>query len=100
MNKYRQGDVILIEDNTIETKKSGPCILAYGEVSGHKHELSGDVKYTMGSNGLATMVEIGQVGAILQHDSHDSIQIPQGKYRVRLQREFDIVEGISRQVLD
>ena len=96
----RQGDVMLspvmeIKGNLIAKKEK---ILAYGEVTGHKHTLRGDAKFYENGDGQV-LIEIGKEGAILEHEEHDNLIIPKGKYAVILQREFDIVEGV-RQVMD
>lgn len=95
---FRQGDVLLRRVNEVNgTKVNHNGILAYGEVTGHKHVLSGlGVQFFESSGQVA--VEIPEV-AELVHEEHEKLTIPKGKYEVIIQREFDLVEGV-REVLD
>jgi len=88
MKVYRHGDVVLFPCNDIpETvTKSNNLILAYGEVTGHKHQIS---------RGLAELFEAGSVKylkvieeAALTHEEHQEIMLPKGNYKVTIQRTY------------
>ena len=85
---YRQGDLLLIReerglDALYEPTVVASRIVQEGEATGHAHRLEGggDV-YNQGtyvtSDGTATLV----------HDEHDTIELPEGTYRVLRQREY------------
>lgn len=111
MNKiFRQGDVLLREVSASKGKKvaDNKYTLAFGEITGHHHDIIGDVqifkqegehKGTLvgEGNGLLTIQVNSE--ATLTHQEHDHLIIPKGTYEVVMQREYDVVEGI-RQVLD
>jgi hypothetical protein len=98
MTMYRQGDILLVSDD--KTKLQKPTIrkdkvVAYGEVTGHKHEFEGNVLLLENyGNTYADVME----EAKLVHDEHETIIIPEGFYRIIRQREYD-GENI-RQVVD
>lgn len=106
MISYRQGDVLLIEYDSIpkdrkelleydqnqkQDSDNGRCILAYGEVTGHAHAIDSKI---------ATMYSAEQVGnggvlvvnsdGMLTHEEHGPIPVKKGKgrYRVIRQREY------------
>lgn len=97
---YRQGDILLKKIEKIDGKKvcEEQKILAYGEVTGHKHVLKGKgVKFFETEDGQV-QVQVEQT-AQLMHEEHHQIDIEQGNYLIVQQREFDLVEGV-RQVAD
>lgn len=61
-------------------------IVAYGEATGHKHEFEGDAKLL--ASGDRMFAEVSEA-AQLVHNEHDTIEIPEGFYKVVRQREFD-----------
>lgn len=108
-------------------KMENPRVIAEGEVTGHKHEFAGgrlDGK-TVNENGrmvfrpnppryitrrgFLSSMGIGAVAgpvillnvakpATLKHPEHNSLNIPEGKYVVYGQREYD--ETMTRRVVD
>jgi hypothetical protein len=99
---YRQGDVLLVKTRSTERKSlvaatKGSRVLAYGEVTGHKHVLSGDRAEFYDNQG--TVLVNLPVGGELVHEEHSAIQLPKGTYKVVLQREHDLVQGV-RAVMD
>ena len=94
----RQGDVCLFKVDNIEgkTEKKDGTILAYGEVTGHKHLLSGQILESISET--ERFIEVLDI-AKLTHEEHNSLDIPKGKYKVLLQREVDLL-GEVRQVID
>ena len=126
--KYQQGDVVMLKvdddyfkenvkyggDNIVKYHGKQPthAIVAFGEVTGHTHQVNmanmlkgAGVTLHMGYNREAgTDVPDGFVvqneGVILTHEEHDPLELPPGKYIVRIVREFDHIAGRSRYVAD
>ena len=126
--KYQQGDVVMFKvddeyfksntksghDNVVEYHGKQPthAILEFGEVTGHTHQINmanmikeAGVTLHMGYNRKAgTDVPDGFVvqneGVILTHEEHDPLELPPGKYIVRIVREFDHIAGRSTYVAD
>ena len=96
---YRQGDVALVKVTSIpesaKRQEPGNPILAYGEVTGHHHQVQ--------SSGAA-LCEAPEVtfldlpgAADLTHQEHATISLPAGTYRLVHQREYH-PEAIRRVV--
>jgi hypothetical protein len=125
--KYQQGDVVMFkvddeyfknntrnEAGVVEYHGKQPthAILAFGEVTGHTHQVNmanmlkeAGVTLHMGYNRKAgTDVPDGFVvqnkGVILTHEEHDPLELPPGKYIVRIVREFDHIARRSTYVAD
>ena len=126
--KYQQGDVVMFKvddeyfksntksghDSVVEYHGKQPthAIVAFGEVTGHTHQVNmanmlkeAGVTLHMGYNRKAgTDVPDGFVvqneGVILTHEEHDPLELPPGKYIVRIVREFDHISGRSQNVAD
>lgn len=105
MKYYRQGDVCIIPikslpDQLTPVKRDGAgVVLAYGEVTGHKHQiLERDVElFAPGEASILAerFLRIGGQGAVLVHEEHAAISLPAGCYEVRHQREYS-PEAIRR----
>ena len=128
MQKYQQGDVVMFKvdekyfkehtrkDKKYKTGYSGGtdthAIVAFGEVTGHKHQVNmkdmakeAGVTLHMGYNGKAGVdvpdaFIVHNETVILTHEEHKPIELPPGKYMVRIVREFDHIAGRSRYVAD
>ncbi|WP_414622343.1 hypothetical protein [Calothrix sp. CCY 0018] len=88
MKPYRQGDVILLPVKQVEGKKSLHLILAQGEVTGHKHRISeGDAQLYAEDTNL--YLSVFSEKAKLVHEEHGSICVPQGNWKVLIQREYE-----------
>lgn len=94
--QYRQGDVFVrrIQSIPAEARPSqrdqNRVILAYGEVTGHAHQIAtpdavGAVLLTVAES--ATFLRLSKK-AQLVHEEHAAIDLPAGEYEVILQREF------------
>lgn len=93
----RQGDVLLVKIKSMpEGLKQKSNVLAFGEVTGHNHRLVGGLVFADRDGKQFCKLESE---GVLEHEDHAHISIPKGVYEVRLQREFDILEGV-RQVMD
>lgn len=139
MKAYRHGEMILIPvPQNLEgqwkdlyeqagQKMKNPRVIAEGEITGHKHELTGgrvDSKAlsedsamaksprtseyvsrrsflrALGIGAVAGPVVLLKVGksATLRHPEHNALPIPAGSYVAFAQREYD--ETMSRRVMD
>lgn len=101
MRLYRQGDVLLkatrktVSDQATVITDQGRTILAYGEVTGHAHEVIADTmtddvvpaqQLFEEPDGSRLLVVRGP--ATLRHEEHAPIAIPSGCYEVVRQREY------------
>jgi len=128
--KYQQGDVVMykVDDKTYEQHTSRSkhndgnafyaggtntsAILAFGEATGHKHQISlkeltdnAGVDLQMSWNGTAGVdvpaaFEVTGEVVTLRHEEHNPIDIPPGKYVVRIVREFDHITRRAGYVAD
>ena len=125
--KYQQGDVVMLKvdddyfkDNvrsgeevvSYNTQSHNNPVLAFGEVTGHKHQIhmkdmldKAEVTLHMGYRGDAGVdvpdaFEVCEETVVLTHEEHKPIELPPGKYIVKIVREFDHIAGRSRYVAD
>ena len=126
--KYQQGDVVMykVNDKKFEdnVKQSDNCtvsytststdsaILAFGEVTGHKHQINmkdmlkeAGVTLHMGYNRKAGVdvpegFQITGTTVKLTHEEHDVVELPPGKYVLRIVRERDHIAGRTGYVAD
>ena len=128
--KYQQGDVIMfqVDDKTFEytvkgnsnnegtvhynTQSHNNPILAFGEATGHLHQIHmkdmlEKAEVTLHMSRFRTAgedtpegFEVREETVTLTHEEHNPIDIPPGKYIVRIVREFDHIAGRSRYVAD
>lgn len=88
---YRQGDVLIIEVNSIPegvevARENGQLIVAHGEATGHMHAVAEpEVK----------MIEVDQARYLqamdaftITHQEHDIVHVPAGSYKIIYQREY------------
>ena len=90
MQPIRQGDVILISVNKTqdEGKPLPHLTLAEGEVTGHSHRISEGQAELYEKDGTLYLRVLSET-ATLTHEEHKAIQIPQGSWMVRIQREYE-----------
>lgn len=95
----RQGDVLLIPTTTNPKNKIAEheYVIAWGETTGHKHLVKGNLTVFQQMEG-PVLIQIHDK-AELVHEEHAPHILKKGTYEVRLQREYDVVQGI-RQVMD
>jgi hypothetical protein len=107
-------------------KMNDPRVIAEGEITGHKHELAGgqvdavalgdsaSARVTATSGYVSRRGFLGSLGigviagpvillkvaraATLKHPEHNALGIPEGRYVVYAQREYD--ETMNRRVVD
>ena len=87
-------------------------VLAFGEVTGHLHQIhmkdmleAAEVTLHMGWHREAGVdvpeaFEVREETVTLTHEEHNPLDVPPGKYVVRIVREFDHMTGRSRYVAD
>lgn len=99
---FRQGEVLLIRiaKKTLPTGlKAKDNVLAYGEATGHHHRLDRNAQVL--TDGAVQFVVVDAVeGSVLQHEEHKPVAVPQGAYKVTIQREYDILRDEVRSVQD
>jgi hypothetical protein len=88
MQPIRQGDVILIPTQSIEGEQLPHLTLAEGEVTGHKHRISEGEAELYERNGTLYLKVLSPT-ALLTHEEHKQIAIPQGDWVIRIQREYE-----------
>ena len=87
MKQYRHGDVFVkeIDEITQDAKPREGLVLAYGEVTGHKHQLdAGEMFETKDGKLYFRLNKKGK----LRHEEHLTITLPKGNYEVIRQREY------------
>jgi hypothetical protein len=88
MKPLRQGDVILQSVSQSEGKKLPHLVLAEGEVTGHAHRISSGEAELYERNGTLYLKVLSST-ATLTHEEHKPINIPQGTWIVKIQREYE-----------
>ena len=129
-NKYQQGDVVMfqVDDETFKksvidhsstggivhynTQSHNNPILAFGEATGHMHQIhmknmldAAEVtlhmhRFREAGKDTPEGFEVREETVTLTHEEHKPIDVPPGKYIVRIVREFDHIAGRSRYVAD
>lgn len=91
MINLRQGEILIYEIKAKKkfeaygyTKKAGN-VIAEGEISGHLHAVTNGKLYEKDGK----IVLEADKGCILTHPEHKSIPIPEGKYEIAIQVEYD-----------
>lgn len=92
---YRQGDVLIVPVRSIPrevepvARDAGRVVLAYGEVTGHAHAIS-DKRAALFRDPklMAVFMSVSGEAVALEHDEHETINIPPGNYQIVRQREY------------
>jgi len=86
----RQGDLLFIKVQSIpkEAKRVKSQILAYGETTGHKHELVGAPVFATGTN-LYFPVQDGGEEVKVVHEEHRTEKFESGFWMLRRQRQWE-----------
>jgi hypothetical protein len=89
---FRQGDVLIISSDTSVTGTKLPHLtLAEGEVTGHRHRISNGDAELLERDGVLYLKVLSPT-ALLTHEEHAEVTIPQGNWEIRIQREY-VPEG-------
>jgi hypothetical protein len=95
----RQGDVKILKikslpsESLIDARDNNVAVLAYGEVTGHKHQITeGEVRFLkFGENNnmfAPKFLEVLSETAVLTHEEHFPITLDKGIYEISIQREY------------
>ena len=101
---WRQGDVIVVEVKI--PKGAEPIehdgVLAYGEATGHRHQLVAgpDSRIRYFRDATQDYFEVVSGFADLRHEGHFDHRFPKGVYSWHRQREADWVNEATRNVND
>ena len=125
--KYQQGDVVMLKVNddyfeknvrkgeesvSYNTQSHNNPILAFGEVTGHKHQIhmkdmldKAEVTLHMGYNRKAGVnvpdaFEVREETVTLTHEEHAPLDLPPGKYMVKIVQEFNHITRRAQNVAD
>jgi hypothetical protein len=88
MQPIRQGDVILTPVPKIQGEKKSHLTLAEGEVTGHSHQIIEGQAELYEKDGTLYLRVLSPT-ALLSHEEHHAIAIPEGNWMVRIQREYE-----------
>lgn len=95
---YRHGEILLIPTDKIMGKKLAHLVLAEGEVSNHKHQITKGNAELYDHEGTLFLRVIDE--AELTHEDHNVIVLPKGDYKIETQKEYVIGNEQYRKVLD
>src|SRR3990167_4411695 len=91
----RQGDVLIVPVKEIPDsaeaveREGGRLILAHGEATGHAHAIKNkNAALFRDPKLMAVFMHVTGDAVALEHDEHDTITVPAGKYQVIRQREY------------
>lgn len=88
MKPMRQGDVLLQKVQDIQGKQLSHLTLAEGEVTGHSHRISSGEAELYEKEGTLYL-RVFSEQATLTHEEHKAIDVPEGNWMVRIQREYE-----------
>lgn len=88
MQPMRQGDVILLSIQEVIGEMIPYLILAEGEFIGHKHRITEGKAELFNKDGTLYLRVISET-ALVSHEEHHAIKIPQGYWMVKIQREYE-----------
>ena len=84
----RQGDVLIIPSDIAAVGTKLPHLtLAEGEVTGHRHRISNGEAELFDRDGILYLKVLSPT-AILTHEEHAEVTIPQGNWEIKIQREY------------
>ena len=97
---FRQGDVLLVEVAEIPEEaqpesRSGRIVLAEGEATGHAHAIHEPDARAFTHDGERFLLTRSK--AQLVHEEHGTIEVPDGAWRVVIQREYEPSVASTRQ---
>lgn len=98
--KLQQGDVLLKKvEYKIEGEKLNHVTLAEGEATGHHHSIVSGIGQLIMMDNIMHL-QVFSDTALLKHQEHNEITIPQGNYRIGIVKEYDHFEEEAREVID
>lgn len=85
---YRHGDVVIVPTSkTIQGVEQEKPILALGEVTGHSHQITQGIAKVFKFD-EKMYLKVTSPYALLRHEEHKEIKLPQGDYEVFIQQEW------------
>lgn len=101
MRIYRHGDVLLkqIKELPKDSKKLADKVLAYGEVTGHKHQFGDPSFVDRYRDDKKLYLQVYQP-VPLNHEEHNTLIIDPGVYEQITEREYDSFLESIRTVVD
>ena len=96
---YRHGELIIKQVTQVKGKRLNHLILAEGEATGHKHEITTGEAELYEQEGML-FLSVKSNEAELTHQDHDTLVLPKGDYQITTQREYVVGEDKYRQVRD
>src|SRR5262245_5635162 len=102
---FRHGDVYILRTSMrAETIRRGTpnfsAVLAYGEATGHKHELQDITAFERYEIDGRTYLIVNETGVSIDHAEHGLGFIEPGTYEVRIDREYDYLSDMARNSID
>lgn len=99
MQLVRHGDLLLKPIDSIpkDAKLTDSKILAYGESTGHIHEIKGNAQILVTQD--QKFVNVLEQ-SMITHQEHKTVQLEQGMYELINEQEFDPFAGIIQRVRD
>lgn len=99
---FRQGDVVLIQSEMPPNAKADnkEKVLAYGEVTGHAHRISDQGIIFQHPATKRRFLRIITGGLSVTHEEHEDLNLPEGDYEIKQQREWDWYSEEVRRVQD
>lgn len=87
---YRHGDVVVKVAKSMPTKAKAlkHLVLAEGEVTGHKHQIT-EGEATLYEHEGTLWLQVTSEAAMLTHEEHKPICLPHGIYEIGIQREYE-----------
>ena len=104
MLQIRNGDVFLKQvdqlPNTAQLQSMEfPEVLARGEVTGHKHQIVGNIDLARFTDHDGRAYLVLEQAGLLTHEEHGQAEVPAGVYEVIIERDYDPSE-YERKVVD
>lgn len=94
---FRQGDVLILKVNNFDKSQivkaidrdKGGVVLAYGEVTGHSHQIREDAAtlFSLANQDNDRLLTVSET-VNLVHEEHSTIVLEPGDYLIRKQREY------------
>lgn len=81
------------------SKKREDRILAFGEVTGHAHRVTGGVVYDDPDYESGRYMDVAEEATVM-HEEHQPMTLPAGEYRTGVVREMDHLQDAIREVQD
>ena len=101
---HQHGDVIIsttgVNGIPKDAKPLKHKVLAEGEVTGHKHEITqGEAQLYEGTDGTLYMRVTGD-NAVVEHPQHGVQEVEEGDYSIKRVQEYDPFDEVIRDARD